>query len=74
MDFEEKEFSVFVEKFGGSFMNLIPDNIPVYEKDDTCYILGSKAETLKLIGDSLKNNFNFLLSNAIYSYSEDDFV
>lgn len=74
MDFTEKEFSLFVDKFGGAFVNLIPDNIPVYEKDDVCYILEGKTDTLSLIKDSLKNNFNLLLDNAVYSYSDDDFV
>lgn len=74
MDFTEEEFSLFIDKFGGAFINLIPDDIPVYEKDDTCYILEGKLETLALVKKSLENDFNFLLDNMTYSYSDDDFV
>ena len=71
MEYDEKEFEEFTEKFGGDFVHLIPDYLSAYELGDVDYLLPGKDETLIQIKESFKNNVNLLIANPICHYNQD---
>lgn len=60
MDFTEDIFLNFKKKFSGYFMDLLPDEIPVYvDSKENIFVLEYNVK--ELIEKSLKENKNYLL-------------
>lgn len=60
MDFTEDIFLNFKKKFSGYFMDLLPDEIPVYvDSKENIFVLEDNVK--ELIEKSLKENKNYLL-------------
>ena len=62
MDFDKQIFDDFIKKFKGMFLEMLPDETPLYYYKDKAYFL-NEDDTEQLIKKSLEDNKNYLLSN-----------